>query len=166
MKGGQRQSSYLMEENCCGLKTLHGFRWETAPVIITHNVNGLTIRPALLVMGYSQEKHGTLQWVITTAWQLADRLLIGFYCESTAALKSLFTLNGALRGSGDVFEWVDAAPLFWKGLEMALGLGEATDGLRHTRCCPALKGIRRVFRRLSIWTHSKSTYASAKVLNC
>lgn len=37
----------------------------------------------------------------------------------TAVLKSLFTLNGALRGSGDVFEWIDAALRFekvWKWL--------------------------------------------------
>lgn len=49
----------------------------------------------------------------------------------TAALKSLFTLNWALRGSGDVFKWIDAAFCFAKIWKWLL-VWERQQMVRHT----------------------------------
>lgn len=51
---------------------------------------------------------------------------------------------GVMRLEGCV-QMDRCSPLFCKGLEEAFSLGEATDGLLHSSCSRALKGIHQKF---------------------
>lgn len=62
--------------------------------------------------------------------------------QGEAALKSLLTLSGASRGSGDVFMWIDAALCFEKVWKWLL-VGERQQMAQSTLA--ALKGTRRAF---------------------
>lgn len=139
---GRGTACILWSRTAANLKTLDGSCWETAPVIITNNVKNLA---RFVSAGLVAGEHRALQRVITAAWQLADRLLMGFYCalpwwrwnhslhwtkhyEAQGTFSSRLLQPSALRGSGTAF-----------------GLGEATDGSTHTSISSILKEIHRGF---------------------
>lgn len=102
----------------------HGSCWETAAEItITHNVNRMTIWATL----FTVKKHGTLQRVITTARQLADRLLIGFHSAEISFYMEL--LIKRLRGGLQV-DW--SRLLFLKKVWKRLSDRERQQMAPHT----------------------------------